>query len=121
MSISIAAYRAAIGTWHLTSLCRKVKSNNQNLPPITIKFLLKFVLSSHGVFIGMLLILRCGDVHPNPGPTYENKSLNICHVNVQSLYLRINDYHRRKIDEIDSILIKDSKVDIVFLFYFYFF
>jgi exonuclease III len=63
----------------------------------------------------MLLILRCGDVHQNPGPTYENKSLNICHVNVQSLYLRIDDYHRRKIDEIESILIKYHKVDVICL------
>jgi hypothetical protein len=46
---------------------------------------------------------------------HESKSLNICHVNVQSLYLRIENYHRRKIDEIDSLLIKDFDVDIVCL------
>ena len=63
----------------------------------------------------MLLVLRCGDVHPNPGPTYEIKSINICHVNVQSLYLRIDNYHRRKIDEIDSSLIKNFNVDIICL------
>jgi hypothetical protein len=115
MSVSITAYRAAIGTWHLNSLCRRTKSEPHDLVPITIKTLLNFVLSSHGVFIGMLLIHRCGDVHPNPGPTHEIKALKICHVNVQSLYLRINAYHRRKIDEIDSILIKDHNIDIICL------
>ena len=34
--------------------------------------ILSLILSSYGVFIGILLFLRHGDVHPNPGPTYKN-------------------------------------------------
>jgi hypothetical protein len=60
----------------------------------------------------MLLLLQCGDIHPNPGPTFENKSIRLCHINVQSLYLRLGN-HRRKIDEIESLLINDEKMDII--------
>jgi exonuclease III len=114
MGISIDNYRAAIGHWHLSSLARKQKSPKTPLTPIKIKLLLGLLLSSYGVFIGMLLILQCGDVHPNPGPTTELKSLSICHVNVQSLYLRMG-YHRRKIDEIHTLLINDQNIDIICL------
>jgi hypothetical protein len=114
MSISIDGYRAAIGTWHLACLSRRIKSPKMKPTPIKIKFLLNLILSSYGVCIGILLILRSGDVHPNPGPTmYENKSLNICHVNIQSLYLRVTTPHRRKIDEIEALLINDAKMDII--------
>jgi hypothetical protein len=84
------------------------------MTPIKIKFLLGLILNSYGIFIGMLLLLRAGDVHPNPGPSYVNKSLSICHVNVQSLYLRIG-YHRRKIDEIHTTLVNEEKIDIICL------
>jgi hypothetical protein len=114
MGISIENYRAAIGHWHLSRLSRKTKLGKNPLTPIKIKLLLGLILSSYGVFIGMLLILRSGDVHPNPGPTTELKSVSICQVNVQSLYLRLG-YHRRKIDEIHTLLINDAKIDIICL------
>jgi hypothetical protein len=115
MGISLENYRAAIGSWHLTRLSRRPKSPKNPLTPIKIKVLLGLLLNSYGIFIGILLILRSGDVHPHPGPvTYEQKNLSICHVNVQSLYLRIG-YHRRKIDEIHTALVNDAKIDIICL------
>ena len=74
------------------------------------------ILSANGVFIGALLLLRCGDVHPNPGPPYENKSLKVCHINIQSLYLsseKINP--KRKMNEIESLLMHDLGIDIICL------
>jgi hypothetical protein len=54
-------------------------------------------------------------VHPNPGPTYKNKALNICSINIQSLYLLADPYHRRKIDEIHATLVNELQVDIIAL------
>jgi hypothetical protein len=115
MSISIDSYRASIGNWYFTCLLINAKLPKPGLTPIKIKTLLAFILCSHGVCIGILLILRCGDVHPNPGPSYDSKSLKICHVNIQSLYLRAEPSrnYRRKIDELESILINDHKLDII--------
>ena len=115
MSISIDSYRASIGNWYFTYLHYNAKPPKSGLSPIKIKTLLAFVLSSHGVCIGILLLLRCGDVHPNPGPSYDTKSLSICHVNIQSLYLRAEPSrnHRRKIDELETILVNDNKLDII--------
>jgi hypothetical protein len=39
----------------------------------------------------------------------------MCHINVQSLYLRTETNHRRKIDEIETFLINDAKLDIICL------
>jgi hypothetical protein len=114
MGISLENYRVAIGHWHLSRLSRKPKSPKTPLTPIKIKLLLGLILSSYGVLIGMLLILRSGDVHPNPGPTTVLKSVSICQVNVQSLYLRLG-YHRRKIDEIHTLLVNNAGIDIICL------
>jgi exonuclease III len=85
------------------------------MSPIKIKLLLSLILNSYGIFLCSLLILRCGDVHPNPGPTFCNKSITLCHANIQSLYLKSETYKRRKIDEIESTLIIGHKIDIVCL------
>jgi hypothetical protein len=108
------AYRAVTGTWHLSSLFRIIKTPKSQMPT-TIKFLLYLILNLYGALLCSLLILRCGDVHPNPGPTFCNKSISLCHVNVQSLYLKSENYKRRKIDEIESSLIIDHKIDIICL------
>jgi hypothetical protein len=115
MSISNDCYRAAIGTWHLLCLSRKTKPTKTPLPPIKIKFLLSLLLNSYGIFLGMLLLLKCGDVHPKPGPTFENKSIKICHINIQSLYIRAETHHRRKIDEIESFVANAANYDIICL------
>ena len=86
------------------------------MTPIKIKLLLALILSSNGVFIGALLLLRSGDVHPNPGPSHINKSLKICHINIQSLYLvseKVNP--TRKMNEIESCLMHDLGIDVVCL------
>ena len=113
MNVSIDCHRAAIGNWYFTSLTMSYRER-QPLTPIRIKTVLGLILSSYGIYIGILLILRSGDVHPNPGPVFEDKALTISHANVESLYLLSDtDYPRRKIDEIESILINDLKSDIV--------
>ena len=129
MNISIDSYRSAIGVWH--SVCFVHDSNaakvNGYLTLIQIKLLLAFILTSNGVFIGALLLLRCGDVHPNPGPPILvpapnhvpqnsiNKSLSICHINIQSLYLTERGNQRRKINEIEATIINSMHMDIVCL------
>ena len=115
MTVGIDSYRAAIGTWHLASLTRRTKTPKKTLTPIKIKLILHILLNSYGIFICSLLLLRCGDVHPNPGPTFVNKSITVCHANVQSLYLKSETYKRRKIDEIEQVLIKDLHYDIICL------
>ena len=117
MTACLATYRAAIGTWHLSSLSRKSKPPKSPTTPIKIKLLLSIILNSYGIFLCSLLILQCGDVHPNPGPdpTCENKAISLCHVNIQSLYLKSENYKRRKIDEIESILVNDHSMDIICL------
>ena len=32
-----------------------------------------------------LLLLRCGDIHSNPGPVHTTKNLSICHSNIRSI------------------------------------
>ena len=118
MSVSLDSYRSAIGIWHHVSFARNSKPKKTILSPIKVKLLLAFILSTNGVFIGALLLLRCGDVHPNPGPvqSYVNKSLNLCHINIQSLYLvseKINP--SRKINEIESLIMHDLEMDLVCL------
>ena len=115
MNVGIESYRAAIGTWHLSCLSHRIKSPKKPLTPIKIKFLLHVLLNSYGILICSLLLLRCGDVHPKPGPTYENKSITICHANVQSIYLKSETYKRRKIDEIEKVLINNLHYDIICL------
>jgi hypothetical protein len=115
MTVGLQSYRAAIGTWHLSCLCRSTKPPKGPLTPIKIKLLLHILLNSYGILICSLLLLRCGDVHPKPGPTFENKSITISHANVQSLYLKSENYKRRKIDEIEKVLINDLHHDIICL------
>ena len=37
------------------------------------------------LFVFTLLLLLCGDIHPNPGPPYNNSNLSIVHNNICSL------------------------------------
>ena len=118
MSVSLDSYRSAIGSWYNNSYSRSLRPKKIILSPIKVKLLLAFILSANGVFIGALLLMRCGDVHPKPGPgqTYTNKSLKLCHINIQSLYLvseKVNP--SRKINEIESLLMHDLEMDLVCL------
>ena len=115
MNISISSYRCSIGVWHNNCYVRNNRNPKILLSPIKIKLLLALILSSNGVFIGALLLLRCGDVHPNPGPIHNDKSLSICHINIQSLYIAERGNHKRKINEIESTLLNALKIDIVCL------
>ena len=62
-------------------------------------------------YVIQLLLLISG-IHPNPGPSY--KSLNICHVNIQSLYMRSNTQDPKfKIDDIEIQYCTMQKFDII--------
>jgi hypothetical protein len=114
MNTSLDCYRASIGIWHHVCLLRDLTAPKILLSPIKIKLLLSLILSANGVFIGMLLLMRCGDVHPNPGPSIVLKNLNVCHLNVQSLFPRDGKSHsKRKINEIETILINTLSNDII--------
>ena len=119
MNTSIESYRAQIGIWHSTCYARSTKPKKVLLTPIKIKVLLGLILSSYGIFIGALLLLRCGDIEEHPGPTFDLKTLSISHINIQSLYphdpQEITGHTRRKINEIETTLINDLGIDIVCL------
>ena len=71
----------------------------------------------YGLFL-ILLLLSCGDIHPNPGPnTGENncctKTLSVCHLNVNSLYVRSDSNPGYKLDEIYSSLCLADKYDVI--------
>ena len=56
-----------------------------------------------------LLLVVCGSVHPNPGPTYEN-CLQLCHVNMRSLQPHDSS---TKLDELHSKLCIDQCFDVI--------
>ena len=60
------------------------------------------------LLVAVLLLLRCGDVKPNPGPTFQ--PLSICHINARSL---CPSDRSKRIDEIQSILALDEKFDLI--------
>ena len=84
--ICVSQYRAAIGRWHLFTLHRPKTSR------IKLHMKLGESLFAYGkalkpslVLISLIimrLLLLCGDINPNPGPTCP---LLINHINVRSL------------------------------------
>ena len=67
------------------------------------------------VLIAYLLLLKCGDIHPNPGPP---KPLSFCHLNAQSLLSGVDitrhiPAQHSKLDEIFSVLALDRDFDII--------
>ena len=123
----IASYRAAIGAWHsfchykLLKCLRKLSVVLTHCFIVGRLFMLKLVagltlrsFSSNAVYVCMLLLM-CGDVHPNPGPPEMNTNqlLSICHMNVNSLYVRTDQNPSYKIDEIYSTYCVDKNCDII--------
>ena len=110
MGIGIQSYRAAIGSFcavsrikNLFTIPKQKFFNNDNYncfytfhewsqfltqcrnnkTKIYASVLVKCVIGmSHLLY---LLILLCGDVHPNPGPNCEYSDISICHTNIRSL------------------------------------
>ena len=60
-----------------------------------------------------MLLLLGGDIHPNPGPT--NKPFSICHLNINSLYVRSDTNSTYKIDEIYSRFCIHDKYEVICL------
>jgi len=64
----------------------------------------------------MLLLLLCGDVHPNPGPNVINsKNLNLCLLNVCSLLAphRLDDLEDfvKVIHDFDLVALTETHID----------
>lgn len=62
----------------------------------------------------MLLLLLCGDIHPNPGPQLLN-NLSVCHVNARSLAKpgRVDDLYEELcvLHEFDLIAVSETHLD----------
>ena len=105
-------YRAAIGRWHNFTSCRplskkcKIKFKfGESLLSIGKKMRPLLVLAT---LLACILLVCCGDIHTNPGPT--NSPLSICHINSRSL---CPSDKTRRIDEIHSILCLKERFDII--------
>ena len=129
---SIVEYRAAIGTWNNFCSIKSMKSlhklystiflycclNRAKMLRILSGLTLLHCCSPDAfcrIFI-CLLLLRCGDVQPNPGPGtlhIENGLLSVCHINTNSLYVRTDQNPTYKIDEIYSTFCIDNKCHVI--------
>jgi exonuclease III len=125
--ICIDAYRAAIGLWNVTCHCRLLKHLKLFLcvfqhchtvgNALMLQILISLTVSKYGkntinMLYLVLLILKCGDIHRNPGPVNENL-LTICHINVNSLYVRTDPNPSHKVDEIYSKYCIEKKCSII--------
>ena len=77
--IGITVYRVAIGTW-----CNVMKSNPLTLSDVNGEAF--DGIDPRIVFLIMLDLSLCGDIHSNPGPLCDkSKQLSMCHINARSL------------------------------------
>ena len=106
MNCGISQHRAAIGRWHLFSLLRPLKAKSHHHNPSTIKLRALRPLLCIIRFFLMLLLLRAGDVQPNPGPS----GLQVCHMNARSL---CPSDRSKRIAEIHSELCIQESFDII--------
>lgn len=95
--ICLGQYRAAIGYWHIYTSCPpSINSHlsNQLSPIYTYFIFLSLLCCCYGLDVGshpalyicFLLLVICGDIHPNPGPwPAVSDGINICHLNTRSL------------------------------------
>ena len=124
--IAIEQYRAAIGKFNNVLSSKKIKCFNSfidlmktclvinNVSLFNLFFIcLSLKIESVPRIVIAILLLRSG-LHPNPGPSCGG--LKICHVNVQSLYMRshVSD-PLEKLDDLSIVLCQDYKMDIICL------
>lgn len=89
--ISLAQYRAAIGSWH-SVMCASCFGSVVRVGLFSHKYVNAFTYSLNMLFglrptvylSIMLLLLVSGDVHPNPGPGPPD-GIHICHANARSI------------------------------------
>ncbi len=109
--MNIQQYRAAIGRWHLFTICRPLKTKhkfNCKLGESILKCSSRFKPSILIVtYILISLIIQSGDIEENPGPM---RSLLINHINAHSL---CPSDRSKKIDEIYSTLCIREAVDMI--------
>ena len=109
--MSITQYRAAIGRWHLFTICRPRKTKTHHKHKLG-ESLLAFITNTRPLLLLLLmlsftLLLKCGDVEKNPGPV---KSLVVNHINAHSL---CPSDRSKRLDEIHSTLCVTETVDII--------
>ena len=117
MNISIDSWRSAIGLFHPNTTMKNLKKlyipshlfyQEGFLNLYSKREWAKFLhankssskaLSARTNFIAMSLIIHmlliCGDIHPNPGPTYTD--LSICHTNIRSIKSRDKNWYLYKL------------------------
>ena len=126
--IGIEAYRAAIGTYNnyccskrsynVLCLLRLMKLHSKIYSSLMLCVLICLTLTNVQdntlclVYVALLLLI-CGDIHMNPGPQYD--ALSICHINVNSLYVRSDPNPSYKLDEIYSTYCIERKSSIICL------
>ena len=79
---------------------------------------LSLIFTEINRYIGILLLLRSGDVEPNPGPenapfNFHKKQLSFCHLNIRSL-LQQSDIGKR-FDHLYNYVCRDNCYDVVAL------
>jgi len=98
MGCCLTQYRIAIGMHGCWLFARLVDSNNWVVIMLTI----------------YCLLIKCGDIHPNPGP----QCLSFCHLNVQSLLSGVDrskhiESQVSKLDDIFDSLVVSNKYDVL--------
>ena len=67
--------------------------------------------------ISFILLLKCGDFQPNPGP---QRNISVCHTNIRSLLAGVDlskdiQSQNSKLDEVYACLAVDNNYDIITL------
>ena len=73
---TVSQYRQAIGLFNKVKITVHVTA---------IGFRCVTMLSLFLLFVLFMLLLLCGDIAENPGPTFNIKSLSACHINIRGL------------------------------------
>jgi len=115
MAICTSAWRAAIGLWHIHQSTHPLSSHSSSKSFYQFHRFLPRPRHILLIFLLFTLLLACGDVHPNPGPTNKTppplKPITFCHLNTRSLPT-VNDLGPR-LHHIEQELTIDNHYDII--------
>ena len=84
--ICVQQWRAAIGSWY-TVTHKSFLNTFTHMKSHIFKYKIRnyLFISVLCISLSLLLLLLCGDIHPNPGPYRpETPGLSICHINARS-------------------------------------
>ena len=113
--ICVQQWRAVIGSWYNVTHEYFLNTFTHMKSPI-FKYKIRNYFFISVLCISLLLLLLCGDIHPNPGPYRpETPSLSTCHINARSLAKpgRIDDIYEELciLHEFDIIGVSESHLD----------